>query len=90
MLLKHVLVGGYDFTFSCHHGYLLAWRGGEGVLLWALTCFVPTFSSEQSRPFWHSAFSSDLRVNAKLPMQGDAGSIPGQGTEVPMLSTIRV
>ena len=46
--------------------------------------------SEQTRPFCHSAFSSDLRMNAQLPMQGGVGSIPGQGTEVPMLSTIRV
>lgn len=89
MLLRRVLVSGYDFTFSCHHDYLLAWCGGA-VLLWALVCFVPTFSSEQTRPFCHSAFSSDLRMNAQLPMQGGVGSLPGQGTEVPMLSSIRV
>ena len=47
-------------------------------------------SHGKERDIESDAFSSDLRVNAKLPMQGGAGSIPGQGTEVPMLSSIRV
>lgn len=59
MLFKHVLVDGCDFIFSCHHGYLGEPCGEK--LLWALVYFVPTFSSDQTRPFWDSAFSSDLR-----------------------------
>lgn len=58
MLSKCMLVGTYDVTFSSHHGYLSEPYGEK--LFWALVYFVPVFSSEQTRPPWDSAFSSDL------------------------------